>query len=131
MRSLIPGAKEAGAYVHSVPRLAIGSLRVYRKQCTSLRPQAKASPAATVQVDKDEIREEPPAKLEVKHKGAKGSQDLEVDAVLAKELNENGEPMLTILCLRRLEKPITTDKGSAQYFNATSCICYPLRPFGS
>ena len=67
------------------------SLRSVRKQCSALTPQAKAT--STVQVDKEEIREEPPAKLEVHQNGSKGTQDLEVDAVLAKELNENGQPM--------------------------------------
>ena len=71
------------------------SVRNNRKQCSALTPQAKAS--STVQVDKEEIREEPPAKLEVHQNGSKGSQDLEVDAVLAKELNENGQPMSRFL----------------------------------
>lgn len=90
MRSLIPGTKEAGS-LHQIPVLTSRPASISRKQLSRLaRPQAKAS---TVQIDEKEILEEPTAKLEVKKNGSKGTQDIEVDAVLAKELNENGESM--------------------------------------
>jgi hypothetical protein len=91
MRTLIPGAKEAGS-LHRFPLLTSRPTSSPRKHARKLAtPRAKASP--TVQIGEKEILEEPTAKLEVKKNGSKGAQDLEVDSVLAKELNENGEAM--------------------------------------
>ena len=94
MRTLLPSAQGAPSLVHQ-SKHSLVPVKSSRKQWSGLTPQAKAS--STVQVDKEEIREEPPAKLEVHQNGSKGSQDLEVDAVLAKELNENGQPMSRLL----------------------------------
>ena len=63
------------------------------KRCSKLSILAKAQTVQKATVQEKENLQEPTAKLEMKENGSKGtdsSQVFEVDAVLAKELHDNG-----------------------------------------